>query len=59
MGKWMARHRVFLSILILTLIFVILKFSGVVAMHWIWMLSPLWMPTLLSIIAAFVLWMAS
>lgn len=58
MSKWMVKHRIFLSTILLTLIFVILKFTGAIAMHWVWMLSPLWIPFTLAVLSAFILWIA-
>lgn len=58
MSKWMVKHRIFLATILLTLIFVVLKFTGIIAMHWVWMLSPLWIPFVLAVLAAFILWIA-
>lgn len=58
MSKWMVKHRIFLATILLTLIFVILKFTGIIVMHWVWMLSPLWIPFILAVLAAFILWIA-
>lgn len=50
---------------LLTVAFVVLKLTGVIAWSWWWVLSPLWIPvvvlfggaTLVGIVAAGVVWM--
>lgn len=37
--------------LILTLVFVVLKMTGEIDWHWIWVLGPLWIPMGLGVLA--------
>ena len=36
---------------ILTIVFIVLKLSGVIKWHWIWVLSPIWISALTAAIA--------
>lgn len=40
---------------LLTLLFVTLKLTGVIAWPWIWVLAPFWIAVILGTIAAFIL----
>lgn len=40
---------------LLTLVFIVLKLVGVINWSWLWVLSPIWIPTLLLCIIMFVL----
>lgn len=35
---------------ILTIVFIVLKLSGVIKWHWIWVLSPIWISALTAVI---------
>ena len=35
---------------VLTIIFVVLKLVGVISWSWLWVLSPLWLPTIIGLI---------
>lgn len=37
------------GMLLLTILFVILKLTGVIGWTWLWVLSPLWLPVLITI----------
>ena len=34
---------------ILTIVFIVLKLSGVIKWHWIWVLSPIWISTVIMV----------
>ena len=34
---------------ILTIVFIVLKLSGVIKWHWIWVLSPIWISALTAV----------
>lgn len=40
---------------LLTLVFIVLKLVGVINWSWVWVLSPIWIPTLLVCFIMFVL----
>ena len=35
---------------ILTMVFIVLKLSGVIKWHWIWVLSPIWISALTAVV---------
>ena len=35
---------------ILTIVFIVLKLSGVIKWHWIWVLSPIWISALTAVV---------
>ena len=35
---------------ILTMVLIVLKLSGVIKWHWIWVLSPIWISTLAAVV---------
>ena len=35
---------------ILTIVFIVLKLSGVIKWHWMWVLSPIWISALTAVI---------
>jgi hypothetical protein len=39
---------------LLTVAFVTLKLAGVIAWHWIWVLSPLWLPSAIILVVLLV-----
>lgn len=36
---------------ILTIVFIILKLTGVIGWSWIWVLSPIWIPAILAVVS--------
>lgn len=40
---------------VLTIIFVVLKLVGIINWSWLWVLCPLWIPTLLMIIVLMII----
>ena len=42
---------------VLTLIFVVLKLCKVINWSWLWVLSPLWISTILIILVYFIFWL--
>lgn len=40
---------------LLTLLFIALKLLGVIAWSWLWVLSPLWIPSVLVLVAAVII----
>jgi len=49
----MGRRRITIDLGIVTLLLVILKLTGAIHWSWIWVLSPIWLPTLLFIFIMF------
>ena len=43
----------------LTLLFVALKLTGVIAWSWLWMLSPLWLTFAVAVVIAFIIVLAT
>lgn len=43
------------SILLIELIIVLLRIFGVIHWHWIWVLSPIWLPTVLLLASVLVI----
>lgn len=42
---------------VLAIVFIVLKFLGVINWSWIWVLSPIWLPIILAIAIAFLVWL--
>lgn len=42
---------------VLTLIFVVLKLCKIINWSWLWVLSPLWISTILIIIVYMIMWL--
>lgn len=40
---------------LLTVAFIVLKLTGVISWSWLWVLSPIWIPLILSILIAAVI----
>lgn len=40
---------------ILTIVFIVLKLCGKITWSWIWVLSPIWIPTIISIICVVII----
>lgn len=36
---------------ILTIVFIVLKLTGVIGWSWIWVLSPIWIPVILAVVS--------
>ena len=43
----------------LTLLFVTLKLTGVIAWSWLWVLSPLWLTFAVAVVIAFIIVLAT
>ena len=39
---------------VLTIIFVVLKLTGLITWSWVWVLAPLWIPLALILVIAFI-----
>lgn len=41
-------------LVVMTAVFVALKFANVIAWSWLWVLSPIWLPVTLTILAVII-----
>lgn len=46
----MRRHRTMIAVVTVTLIFLVLKLTGVAPMPWGWVFSPVWIPIAESLV---------
>lgn len=44
---------------LLTIVFIVLKLTGVVAWSWWWVLAPIWIPVLISAVVVFTVWIVA
>lgn len=41
---------------LLTIVFIVLKILGKITWSWLWVLSPLWMPTIIAIVVLIIIY---
>lgn len=44
---------------LLTIVFIVLKLTGVIAWSWWWVLAPIWIPVLISAVVVFIVWIVA